>query len=71
MFESCIHFNCDLSNWDIRNVEYMNYMFWHCKNFKCDLSKWDVYCGDEMYHAFQYCPLEKHPELQPNIIFDK
>lgn len=42
MFEECENFNCDLSKWDISNVENMLDMFRDCIKFNCDLSKWNV-----------------------------
>ena len=34
-------FNGNISQWDVRNVNYMNYMFCNSK-FNGDISKWDV-----------------------------
>ena len=36
------NFNCDLSKWDVSNVENMLDMFRDCIKFNCDLSKWNV-----------------------------
>ena len=44
-----------LSNWDVSNVENMNYMFQYCKNFNCDLSKWDVRNVKRTILMFQNC----------------
>jgi len=33
MFYNCVNFDCDLSGWDVSNVEDMGGMFYGCKNF--------------------------------------
>ena len=34
MFYECKNFNCDLSNWDVYNVEDMTNMFYYCDSLK-------------------------------------
>ena len=34
------NFNCDLSNWDVSNVEYTDFMFEGCTHFKSDIDCW-------------------------------
>jgi len=42
MFRNCPKFNSDLSMWDVKNVEYMQYMFCGCKLFNQNLDQWDT-----------------------------
>ena len=45
LFSFCkISFIPDISNWDTKNVEYMDHMFFHCFNLKLlpDISKWNT-----------------------------
>ena len=44
--------NIDISAWDVRNVEKMQYMFYGCKSFNSDLSEWDV--GNVKYMSFMF-----------------
>ena len=42
MFYGATNFNCDLSNWDVSNIEQMESMFAYASGFNQDLSSWDV-----------------------------
>ena len=48
----------DISNWDVSNVEDMDYMFFYCINLKSvgDLSNWDVSNVKCMNYMFYDCP---------------
>ena len=54
-FNNIKNINFNVSNWDVSNVENMNYMFFDCKNFDCDLSSWDVSNVEDMYEMFGNC----------------
>ena len=56
MFYECEKFNCDISRWDVSNVERMDFMFNYCEKFNCDLSHWDVSNVTNMANAFENCP---------------
>ena len=45
----------DVSDWDVSNVENMNYMFNGCINFDGDLSNWDVSNVESMVLMFKNC----------------
>ena len=47
--------NPDISNWDVSNVENMNFMFYECKNFNCDISNWNVSSVENMEFMFYGC----------------
>ena len=47
--------NIDISNWNVSNVKYMEFMFYGYENFDCDLSKWDVSNVEDMYSMFSDC----------------
>ena len=55
--------NGDISNWDVSNVEDMDYMFYYseftAKNG--DLSNWDVKKVKTMKDIFNLSPLQKNP----------
>lgn len=42
MFYNATNFNCDLSNWDVTNVTYMNNMFYNVPNLDCDFTNWNI-----------------------------
>ena len=44
-----------INEWDVSNVENMDYMFWGNPNFNCDLSKWKVNNVTSMRHMFDGC----------------
>ena len=50
-----VDLNSDISQWDVSNVETMNYMFWFCKNFNCDISQWNVSKLKYMKGMFWFC----------------
>lgn len=54
-------FNGNISEWDVSNVENMEYMFNWCYDFKCNLNKWNVKKVKNMKNIFCNCPLEKNP----------
>jgi len=41
MFFGCKSFNCDLSGWDVSNLENATAMFAGCENLDFDISKWN------------------------------
>ncbi len=47
----------DISDWDVSNVEHMEYMFYHCENLESagDLSNWDVSKVENMRGMFAWC----------------
>ena len=48
-------FNCDISRWDVSNVEYMDRMFSWCEKFNCDLSNWNVLNVKDIEYMFNNC----------------
>ena len=54
LFEG-IHFNGDISKWDVSNVKDMKYMFYWCGSFNKDISKWDVSSVKYMQCMFLGC----------------
>ena len=54
LFEG-INFKGNISNWDVSNVEDMQFMFRGCKAFNCDISNWDVSGVTNMYQIFSGC----------------
>jgi surface protein len=42
MFQGAIHFNSDISRWDVSNVTDMRCMFMKAYDFNADLSSWNV-----------------------------
>lgn len=55
LFEGLDPHNIDISEWDVSNVENMDFMFYDCENFNCDLSKWDVSKVKSMMYMFNKC----------------
>ena len=49
------YINIDVSNWDVSNVDNMDFMFTHCFEFDCNLSKWNVSKVKSMYAIFDGC----------------
>ena len=47
-------FNGDISNWDVSNVEDMDYMFCYNSKFNGDISNWDVSNVKRMNYMFQH-----------------
>ena len=45
-------FNCDISKWDVSNVQYMMGMFMKAPAFNGDISKWDVSTVTDMSGMF-------------------
>ena len=56
-------FNGDISNWDVSNVEDMDFMFSESKftGENGDISKWDVSNVKNMKYMFYDTPLYKNP----------
>ena len=48
-------FKGNISNWDVSNVEDMQFMFRGCKSFNCNISNWDVSSVTNMYQMFCGC----------------
>ena len=60
MFYECRNFNCDLSSWDVSNVEDMDKMFYGCMKFKGEgLDDWEVDNVMSMRHMFDRCKCKK------------
>ena len=56
MFNGRYKFDCDLSNWDVSNVENMSTMFYNCESFKGKgLENWDVSNVKDMSNMFHWC----------------
>ena len=56
MFQYCKNFNCDLSKWDVKNVETMTEMFQNCEKFEGKgLENWDVSNVINMRDMFDGC----------------
>ena len=47
-----IHWNGDISKWDVSNVKHMSWMF-HNSSFNGDIAKWDVSNVKDMYCMFE------------------
>lgn len=62
MFEGCEFFTgIGLENWNVKNVEFMNYIFCGCQSLECQLKTWEP---DNLYsavNAFDKTPLEQKP----------
>ena len=53
MFFDCHEFNCDLTNWNVSNVENMKGMFQNCEKFEGKgLENWDV--GNVKYTKYMF-----------------
>ena len=63
MFKRCENFNCDLSNWDVSNVETMIEMFYCCKKFTGKgLENWNISKVKNTDNMFDNCmKLKKIP----------
>ena len=56
MFYNCKEFNCNLSKWNVHNVEDMSCMFCNCIKFEGKgLENWDVSKVENMCSTFLYC----------------
>ena len=57
IFDSTKFEYIDISDWNVSNVECMNYMFYRCEQLKSvgDLSKWDVSHVKDMSYMFYGC----------------
>ena len=53
MFENCIHFNQDISMWDVSNVNSMGAMFKGAVSFNQNISNWDVSKVTDMANMFE------------------
>ena len=47
-----LHFNEDISRWNVSNVTDMSSLFYRCTAFNQDLSSWDVHSVTNMQHMF-------------------
>ena len=47
--------NFNISEWDVSNVENMEYMFYGCKKFDANLSKWNVSNVKDINNMFCLC----------------
>jgi len=56
MFQGCIIFNGDLSNWNVSNVTDMSSMFRGASSFNQDLNNWDVSSVKDMSSMFSVSP---------------
>ena len=56
LFEDLDPHRIDISGWDVSNVKYMTFMFWHCYEFKGEgLENWKVDNVEDMDGMFYYC----------------
>ena len=55
LFRNLDPYNIDISEWDVSNVEDMEYMFFGCEKFNSDLSRWDVSNVENMGYMFGNC----------------
>ena len=56
MFYFCENFDCDLSRWNVSNVENMSYMFNKCYKFEGKgLENWDVSNLKRWENMFNEC----------------
>ena len=56
MFMGCKKLNCNLSKWNVSNIEYMNYMFGYCNIFEgTGLEKWKPKRTLSMFSMFKGC----------------
>ena len=53
--EKLLHYNYDVSKWDVSKVKNMSWMFAKLKYFNCDISNWDVSNVEEMSYMFFKC----------------
>ena len=51
LFNKLPEFNGDISQWNVSNVQYMNFMFYDCK-FNGDISQWNVSKVTDMQDMF-------------------
>lgn len=47
--------NCDLSDWNVSNVESMSHMFYECHLFNSDLSRWQPKSVIDTIGMFSHC----------------
>jgi len=65
MFFKCGNFNSDLSNWDVSNGIYFDYMFYNCNSFDANLSKWNVKKAQSYSGFVERTLLSKYPKKIP------
>jgi surface protein len=53
MFVYAESFNGDISNWDMSNVKYMDFMFYGASQFNSDISNWNTSSAKTMRGMFQ------------------
>lgn len=63
----CKRFNCDISGWNVSNVENMEGMFNGCKSFNKDISKWNVSNVKNMKKMFNGCKTFNQPLNNWNV----
>ena len=68
MFMGCKKLNCNLSKWNVSNIEYMNYMFGYCNIFEgTGLEKWKPIKCENMEDMFYRCDsLKNEPKWYKN-----
>ena len=52
MFNGCLRFNGDVSQWDVSKVSDMSYMFNNCRLFNSPMANWNVSRVTTMSHMF-------------------
>ena len=52
MFQNCEDFNQPLNNWNVSNVEDMEYMFQNARSFNQPLNNWNVSKVETMFAMF-------------------
>ena len=67
MFMGCENLDCDLSQWDVSNVQDMNHMFSGCKNLIFDLSKWNIDSLQKFDRMFSNCKRKFIPDWYRKI----
>jgi surface protein len=56
MFKDCLQLNCNLSKWNVRNVQTMFNMFNNCQKFTGDgLETWKPINVVNLKYMFAYC----------------
>ena len=64
MFSGAKSFNQPLDKWNMRNVEYMNFMFFDAESFNQSLDNWKIRqqtLDQQTTDVFKQSPLENNP----------